>query len=330
LRVSPETNIDDELKTLLADVIYELPLKGSDEKLVVYILIELKTQNDRWTIFQLLKYIVRVWDKEFQRAKDEKRLKTFLFPMVIPMIFHHGAQPFTAPTELISLVRVLPGMEKYVVNLKCVLFDAAPLKEDEMPKDLELRTFFKMLQMVFSKDAAERLMKIFHEVKPNLKEPEILDEWINGVYYASTSAKHLTKEEYQEIIQTTKKERELPMAVIDEIVQEVNKKFEEGLEQGIEQGIERGREQGLEEGIEKGLEKGREEGRKEGREEGREEGKTKAKAETILRILTKRFKKIPSQIQKRLFEITNLSKLDELVDFVLDCKSLDDFKKGLK
>ncbi|MDR0337445.1 MAG: Rpn family recombination-promoting nuclease/putative transposase, partial [Planctomycetaceae bacterium] len=124
LRIDPETYVDEELKRLYADVLYRIPLKNSDETLVVFILIELKTQNDQWTIFQIVKYVVRIWDREFQavesavkapNANDEakRRFDNFLLPMVIPIIFHYGEHPFTSPTELIELIQRLPEMDEF-------------------------------------------------------------------------------------------------------------------------------------------------------------------------------------------------------------------------
>ncbi|MDR1493260.1 MAG: Rpn family recombination-promoting nuclease/putative transposase, partial [Planctomycetaceae bacterium] len=123
LQVDVESYIDDDLKKLFADVVYRIPYKNSNESIVVYILIELKTQNDKWTIFQLVKYVVRIWDRELKLAENEKRLASFLFPTVIPVIFHHGDKKFTSPTELMKLVRVIKGLEQFTLNMNALLFD---------------------------------------------------------------------------------------------------------------------------------------------------------------------------------------------------------------
>ncbi|MDR1494326.1 MAG: DUF4351 domain-containing protein, partial [Planctomycetaceae bacterium] len=94
--------------------------------------------------------------------------------------------------------------------------------------------------------------------------------------------------------------------------------IEEGIEKGIEQGIEKGIEQGIEQGIEKGIEQGIEKGIEQGIKQ------------AILRTLSKRFKGVPSKIEKRILSIADLEKLEELADFAYDCVTLGEFEKALK
>jgi predicted transposase YdaD len=308
LQVTLNSFIDEELQESFADVVYEIPVKGSKTKIVVYVLIELKTNSDKWTIFQVLKYIVRIWDNALKRAADEKQLESFLFPAVIPIIFHHGLRRFTAATELISLVHTLPGMEKYTVNFKSILLDITPLKDEEMPKDLELRVFFKILQTVFSKDVAERLIKLFCELKPHFDQPEISEEFQRGLFYTYTSAGNLKASGCEEVINFIKKEGDKNMVSALELW-------------GIEKEMK---------GIAEGEAKGKAVGIAEGEARGETKGEAKGKIEMILKILTKRFQTVPSQIQDNILQMTDLEKLDELADFVLDCQSIDDLKNILK
>ena len=127
LKLSQESFLDEDLKKLYGDVLYQVPVKNSDENIIVFVLIELKTENDKWAIFQLAKYIIRIWDKEYRKAESEGRLADFKLPTVIPLIFHHGEFRFTASTELIKQVRVLEGLEQYTLNMKSFLFDVTSL-----------------------------------------------------------------------------------------------------------------------------------------------------------------------------------------------------------
>ncbi|MDR1384785.1 MAG: Rpn family recombination-promoting nuclease/putative transposase, partial [Planctomycetaceae bacterium] len=227
LQVDKESYIDNDLKKLYADVVYSVPLKNSDESIVIYILIELKTENDKWTVFQLIKYVVRIWDKEWKLAKKEKRLESFFFPMVIPIIFHHGGERFTSPTELIELVRVIKGFEQFTLNMKALLFDVTPLGKKEMPQDILLCAFFMVLQAAFSKDNVKILMEIFELLKPRFDEPEVLQEWLDDMYYMATSGKYFTRELSNQLKEKFKQEgvKNMSVSVLDQLV-------EEGFEQG--------------------------------------------------------------------------------------------------
>ena len=69
--------------------------------------------------------------------------------------------------------------------------------------------------------------------------------------------------------------------------------------------------------------------RREGKAEGKTEGKAEGKAETLLNILTKRFSSVSEPLATRIFAITDPARLEKLIDFVLDCESLDAFSEML-
>ena len=291
LQIDPESYIDDDLKRLLADVVYRIPVKGSDESIVVYILIELKTENDKWTIFQLAKYVIRIWDRELKLAEKEKRLDAFLFPMVIPVIFHHDESAFTAPTELMTLVRVIQGLEAFTLNMKSILFDVTPLGENELPENIELAAFLMVLQAVFSDDTMQKLLKVLQKLLPHLHLPEVQKDWQDHLYYALVSAKDFSREQCEEIYQKTNETGVVTMSLTlaDQLFTE---------------------------------------GKAEGREEERNDWMTD-KVETLLRILTKRLGEVPPAISDKLHAIHDLDVLGQLTDVALDCQTLDEFEKTL-
>jgi predicted transposase YdaD len=305
LQIDPETYVDEELKRLYADVLYRIPLKNSNETIVVFVLIELKTQNDKWTIFQIVKYIVHIWDREFQTVKSaaetkdadknaKQRFENFLFPMVIPVIFHYGKRKFTSPTELTMLIRKLQGMEEFMLNMKAMLCDATTLLSNNLPQDQELGVLFMVLQMVFSKNVSDHLIKIYRKLQPTLHLQESQQEWYDAVYYAATSAKHFKRQDYINLTKQTQKEGDCTMStslsLIDELIAE----------------------------------------RRTNRAEGKAEGRAEGKAEVIIRILSRRLKTPPKSLQKKINSIRNIAQLDELVDFALTCISLDEFATALK
>ena len=48
----------------------------------IYILFEHKSKSDRFTVFQLLKYMIKIWDRY---AKERN-----LLPGIIPVVYYHG------------------------------------------------------------------------------------------------------------------------------------------------------------------------------------------------------------------------------------------------
>ncbi|MDR0608644.1 MAG: Rpn family recombination-promoting nuclease/putative transposase [Planctomycetaceae bacterium] len=301
LQIDPETYVDEDLKRLYLDVLYRVPLKNSNEVIVVFILIELKTENDKWTIFQIVKYIVRIWDRELQAVesaakkpnaseKAKQQFRDFLFPPIIPIIFHYGENRFTAPTELIELIRILKGMEKFTLNLKALLCDVTTFDPNSFPSDLELNVLYMTLQMVFSKEVSDHLMNIFRKLQPTLNSKESQQEWRDAVYYATTSAKHFKHQDYVNLTKQIQNEggmTTMSKSLLDELVAD-------------------------------------------SRADGETKGIAKGKAEIIIRILSRRLKSPSKSLQKKINSIQNIAKLDELADFALTCVSLDEFATALK
>jgi hypothetical protein len=196
-----------------------------------------------------------------------------------------------------KLVRVIKGLEQFTLNMNALLFDVTPLGKDEMPQDILLRAFLMVLQAAFSKDAVKIMMEVFELLKPYFDESEILQEWLNDLYYLLLSGKYFTDEDYKNVKTFVEKEgvKVMSLSAFDQLI-------EEGIEKGIEQGIEQGIEKGIEQGIK----------------------------QAILRTLSKRFKGVPSKIEKRILSIADLEKLEELADFAYDCVTLGEFEKALK
>ncbi|MDR3109170.1 MAG: Rpn family recombination-promoting nuclease/putative transposase [Planctomycetaceae bacterium] len=196
LEVVSESFVDEELNRSYADVLYRTPVKGRDESIFIFILIELKTEDDRWTVFQMAKYVVRIWDRTLNDAKDKQlSLKTFMLPMVIPIIFHHGGSDFTSPTKLIDLVRAYGGCESYVLNMECLLCDVTPIQPEGMPQDRDLEILFMALQTVFNKNVLDGLLAIHAKLEPTMDSEETQDVMEDILYYASTSASSFNKKE---------------------------------------------------------------------------------------------------------------------------------------
>ncbi|MDR2116441.1 MAG: Rpn family recombination-promoting nuclease/putative transposase, partial [Planctomycetaceae bacterium] len=355
LQIDPETYVDEELKRLYVDVLYRIPLKNSNEIIVVFILIELKTENDKWTIFQIVKYIVRIWDREFQavesaaKAPDateqaKQQFRDFLLPTIIPIIFHYGENKFTSPRELIELIRILKGMEEFTPNMKALLCDVTTIAPNSFPSDQELEVLFMTLQMVFSEDVADHLIAIFQKLQPTLHLKESQQEWYDAVYYATTSAKNFKRRDYIDLTKQIQKEGGIPMSVslLDELIAEgIAKaqvdfakvqadlakaqvdfaKVQADLAKAQAEGETRGIVKGWAEGETRGIVKGRVEGIAKGRAEGIVKGRAEGEAEMIIRILSRRLKSPPTSLQKKINSIQNLAKLDELADFALTCVS---------
>ena len=152
-----------------------------------------------------------------------------------------------------------------------------------------------MLQAVFSKDVAARLMRIYKKLRPYLHEPVAKRQWEDCVYYAMSSAKHFTRQECETIFTEIRNTGDTIMSTTDFV--SVADQF-----------------------------------RAEGKTEGIAIGEAKvasAKAETVLTFLRAKFRRVPKGIEKAVRQMTDPIALDSLAVQAAQSQTLNEFEKAI-
>src|SRR5512145_518170 len=92
----PGTFIDERMRDSHADLLYTVNCAGKET--LLYVLMEHKSNVDRWTLLQLLRYMVRIWEQCLAQEHPPSTL-----PPIIPVIVHHSETGWTAPTHFQGL-----------------------------------------------------------------------------------------------------------------------------------------------------------------------------------------------------------------------------------
>ena len=206
LTVEPRHLTDELFKEFITDVVYRVPIKGTDQYADFFVFLEHKSNNDGWTIFQLWIYVVLICLQEYRRAEHEKRLNAdYRLPPVFAIVVHHGESRFTAPTELSEMFQSLPGIEPYLPKFQAVLFDLNTIPDDEVADDPdapELRLVLMALKTVFRKDVSTKIKTILEELGPTA-DP-LLRRVVRIVWlYLVSRAKHMERN-YEVLFDTIK------------------------------------------------------------------------------------------------------------------------------
>lgn len=128
LALAPGSFVDEQLRSRHADLLFRVRLGA--HTIHPYILLEHKSTPDIWTLFQLLKYMVRIW--EAQLVADPSC--TALAP-IVPVVVYHGARGWTVATEFSALVDIPPGAEllrAYTPQFGCILADLSATASDAL------------------------------------------------------------------------------------------------------------------------------------------------------------------------------------------------------
>jgi len=199
LTIEPKDFLSVLFKETRADMLYRVPIVGRDESLCVYVLLEHKSYNDFFTIFQADQYAGQINQDELRRAVDEKRLTVdFRLSPVLVIIFHHGESAFTGPIDVAGVFEGHEFLADYLPHRRAILFDLSTLPESEIPDDPdtpELYAVLRIMQVIFSTDIGTKSREVLERLKPYSEIPKyrrlIRFLW----YYIVSSAKKLTSRE---------------------------------------------------------------------------------------------------------------------------------------
>jgi predicted transposase/invertase (TIGR01784 family) len=247
------------LREHFSDLLYRVRLQNGDEA-NVYLLLEHKSSPDAWVALQLLRYMVRIWE----RARQEK-VKTL--PPIIPVVVYHGRETWQVSENFDGLFVGPEDFRPYWPNFRYELQDLNQIDESSIQGNLLLRAALLTLMRSFDPNFPDRLTDIFKYVA-GLPDRNMAIEFLQiVVIYVSVVAKDVTAEKVSNAIDAAFKDD--GDAIMSGFVEEL-------IEQGKQEGLKLGLEQGLEQGLERGLE------------------------QSILRVLVRRFNQVPAGIEARL------------------------------
>lgn len=224
LILQKDSFIDPRLRESHSDLLYSVQMLRQGESrgdALVYILLEHKSQSDALTCFQLLRYIVRIWE---QRQRNGQPLCP-----VIPLVIYHGEAAWSAPRSVEELVGVPQELLDCSVRFSFPLLDLGQVPDESLATDPFLQSILNLLKYGRRRDLEDRLERIFQwllEHGATKFRKEHLDAIV--VYIMATSVA-------------------LPMETLTMTVQKI---FPTQIEPGsiADQLLKKGREEGREEG----------------------------------------------------------------------------------
>ena len=160
VEVSRESFVDSKLSAHQSDILIRTKLRKSP--LLIYILVEHKPYPYKWTVFQLLKYIVWIWEKELAQSSKIKQLT-----LIIPIIFYHGRSKWKFPLGFAAYFAhrgdLADELAPYIPDFRAGLFNVQQLDEADMRGGIIYRAALKTL-----KHAVRRLSPHLRDILQSL------------------------------------------------------------------------------------------------------------------------------------------------------------------
>jgi predicted transposase/invertase (TIGR01784 family) len=226
----PDSFVDPELREHFSDLLYRVKLKGGGNAFV-FVLMEHKSSPDEAVAFQLLRYIVRIWEKHGRGSKGK-------LPPVFPIVFYHGGEKWRVARNLSAMIELGDGeaFREYSPDLKyylCNLQDYAPA---DIRGGARLQMVLLAMKYIFSQDVAEKLAEILRVFGRFPKDDLDAIESIRTVLIYWSKTRGLSRDDVERAL-----EQDVPREAGDVMATFVDEYREEGIKLGIERGIEQGR-----------------------------------------------------------------------------------------
>ena len=126
LSISKDSFIEKELQEYFSDILYEVDLKG--QPAWIYLLFEHKSYPDVLVSFQLLRYMVKIWEQFL----NQKQIYKGLHP-IIPFVIYHGKAKWKISKQFADLFSPLdPILSVYIPDFTYILYDLSHLSDDQI------------------------------------------------------------------------------------------------------------------------------------------------------------------------------------------------------
>ena len=244
LELQKDSFVDDELRDTYSDMLYSIRLSGGflgqDGEPIegqVYMLLEHKSQSDPMTCFQLLRYIVRIWEQRLRKGQA-------LCP-VFPLVLYHGQEAWSAPVSLEELIGGPSILFEQGVRMAYPVVDIGQIPDELLATDPFLQSVLGLLKYSRTRNFRDKLESILRCLL-EIGTAELQTEHLDAVLvYITTVTPSIPMETLAMTIQKIFPTQIEPGSIADEYMK---KGRLEGIQEGRQEGKQEGKQEGLKEG----------------------------------------------------------------------------------
>ena len=291
LEVLKDSFVDSDLKEFFSDLLYRVPLRGGATGFV-YVLLEHKSAPDRWVAFQLLCYMVKIWEPLAKTSRGKK------LPPIIPIVFYQGRPRWRIPHNFAALIETHneDSLGKYIPDFEYQLYDMANYDSDKFNGDLKLRVGMEAMKSRLTGAQPATFREFLKLAKPlQSRGRDELEYLMTALTYYSVAAKGLSKADFRDAVGEVLPRRK------EKIMSTVAKELRA---------------------------EARQEGRQQGHREGRQEGQQEGMVKLTLVLLQQRLGRISAAIRRKIVSLSS-EKLEELGLALIEFRTQKDLSNWL-
>ncbi|MCP4216857.1 MAG: Rpn family recombination-promoting nuclease/putative transposase [bacterium] len=193
LRICKDSFVDEKLSNYFSDILYEINLEG--KKAFIYILVEHKSTQEIFIALQLLKYMLSIWELHLKQHSKVKKL-----PMIVPLVVYHGESKWNQGKEFKSIFEAPEEMERFIPDFNYNVYDISQEEDGDIIGNVHMKLLFTTLKYIRSPELRHKLPGILR-FTDSLKDKRKGTEYIGLLLrYVASGAKHLSKEDLDEVV----------------------------------------------------------------------------------------------------------------------------------
>ena len=174
--------IDHRLRASESDLLYAVQRKADNAPAWLYVLLEHQSTPDPWLRLRLLKYSIRIWERDRKQHPNEEHLRP-----IVPLVLYQGRRGWGPAREFSELfaaaVRGWPGVPRYAH----LLLDQTQVEPDELRG--ELRGRIAQLALMAAYRASWPVMQRLVPLLAELVQVGGIDELEPVVVYLAATTK---------------------------------------------------------------------------------------------------------------------------------------------
>lgn len=233
-----ETFVDPHLRSHHSDMVFAVRL-NDNRPAAVYVLFEHKSYPDVRVACQLLRYMVRIWERW---PKPSGGLQP-----IIPLVVYHGQPEWRTPVNLAGMYDGPANLLDYFPDFRYWLVDLSEFSDAEIRGDAMLRLALLAMKHIRDQQALEQAPEIL-DLMEKPAATESTAEFVAIVLrYFVTGSDTIAEADLR---QTMEKHWPEGVAVMSTIAEGW---VEQGIQKGLNQGLNQGRREGLLDAIQLGL-----------------------------------------------------------------------------
>lgn len=213
--------ISENYKEPISDIIYKIKLKQRDAYIII--LTEFKSTVEHFASLDIAHYVTGFYKDLVASNKTMKQL-----PPVFPILLYNGDKRWTAPTNLIDLIRAREDLGKFAPNFEYFKIAINEYSRDDL---LKIKNVVSLLFLAEAHYNAELLEQTFLEVFDRDEDKGPISLLVNWLAQLSKYGR-IPVEDYDKLERTSENKEEVQTMLISALKKEKQEYFQRGKLEG--------------------------------------------------------------------------------------------------